>query len=157
MWDSVPSMRCGYWFLKRKRPPMFLFGRNTRPLCCSFPLTTTSNEGKGLKVKPTRMKSWTRGPTVARQEPNSRKSKTGVGRKKGRLFQRSCVLCDSKEKPGGSCFSTWRALRGELPRCSRDCRRAEKCSWKPRTPRRPRPAPRCLFFLKYLKEPIILN
>ena len=71
-------------------------GRNARPLSHSLPFA--SNEAKGLEIKADlRQKSRLDGELSRGINPNSRKSKSGVGRKKGRLLQREVVLCDSKE------------------------------------------------------------
>ena len=127
---------------------------------------------KGSNVRPIRLQlsickqwsqrvgNWSRlgqnsrleGEPLRGSNPNSRKSKSGVRRKKGRLLQsRSCVMW-FKGGRGWSWTWRWRARRGGRLRCSRGCKRAEKCSSRQRAPPRPRPAPRFLFFHNILKK-----
>ena len=149
----IIGVKC-FCILKLNEGPPICSGyaaSNVRPLFCSFPLCKQWSQRVGNR-------SWLgsnsglEAQLLRGTNPNSRKSKLGVGRKKGRLLQRSCVMWFKGENGWSWSFQRWRARRGGRRRCSRGCKQEEKCSSKQRIPPRPRPAPRCLFFLHYCEK-----
>ena len=119
------------------------------PSDCSFPFA--SNEAKGLEIEADLDKTLdSRLSRYAAATPTAESRNRVSGGKKADCC-RNCVMW-FKGGRGWSWTWRWRARRGGRLRCSRGCKRAEKCSSRQRAPPRPRPAPRFLFFHNILKK-----